>query len=84
MRINLYSQELTDQVEVVANQADDGLGPYGPVFYAARLKLHSPAQLHPDDQSGITFWLPKSAERREQMAKAFEEIARIYRESPAG
>lgn len=84
MRINVYSQELTDQVEHVATQADDGIGPYGPVYHAARLMLHSPASLHADDQSGITFWLPKSSDRREQMAQAFERIAAIFREAPAG
>lgn len=35
-----------------------------------------------DDRSAVTFWLPKSPERREEMAKAFEEIAKIFRNSP--
>lgn len=32
-----------------------------------------------DDRSAITFWLPKSAQRRDEMAGAFEAIARIFR-----
>jgi len=79
MRINIYSQELTDLVEQVTSRP---IGEEDPVFYAARLYLHSAPGLHDDDQSGITFWLPKSPERREAMARAFEEIAGIFRNAP--
>ena len=52
------------------------------------LMLHSSPMLHhppkDDDRSGVTFWLPKSQHRREEMARAFEEIARIFRSTPAG
>jgi hypothetical protein len=30
----------------------------------------------------VTFWLPKSAARREEMAMAFERIADIFRTAP--
>jgi hypothetical protein len=57
------------------------------VYDAAQLVLHSSPMLHhppmDDDRSAITFWLPRSAERRESMAKAFEEIAWIFRNMPA-
>jgi len=79
MRINIYSQELTPQVEHVTDNNIDGMGPH----HAARLMLNSAPELHPDDQSGVTFWLPKSPERRERMAQAFEEIAAIFRNAPA-
>ena len=132
MRINVYSQELTDEVEAIVKESDgravtgvpclpngtpngrpreelpaffvniwkatgrpptlDATNPYLDVrevpivYHAARLILHSSARLHhppaDDDRSAITFWLPKSAERREAMAKAFEAIAKIFRESP--
>lgn len=56
------------------------------VYHAAQLMLHSsPALHHPpfdDDRSAVTFWLPKSTSRREEMARAFEEIARIFRAAP--
>jgi hypothetical protein len=56
------------------------------VYHAAQLVLHSSPLLHhppmDDDRSAVTFWLPRSAERREDVAKAFEEIARIFREAP--
>jgi len=42
--------------------------------------LHHPPK--DDDRSAVTFWLPKSPERREQMAKAFENIAAIFRSTP--
>lgn len=83
MRINVYSQELTGEVIRVEKESNTGI-----VYNAAQLILHSSPMLHhppmDDDRSAITFWLPKSSARREDMAKAFEEIARIFRESPSG
>lgn len=81
MRINVYSQELTDEVSHVEKVSNTGV-----VYHAAQLMLHSSDKLHhppmDDDRSAVTFWLPKSAARRESMAKAFEEMARIFREAP--
>lgn len=81
MRINVYSQELTNEVLMVQKFSNTGV-----VYSAAQLILHSSERLHhppeDDDRSAVTFWLPKSAERRESMAKAFEEMARIFREAP--
>lgn len=81
MRINVYSQELTDEVLLVEKPSNTGI-----TYHAAQLILHSSEKLHhppqDDDRSAITFWLPKSAHRREEMAKAFEEIAAIFRNAP--
>ena len=74
MRINVYSQELTDEVKVVEKTSNTGL-----VYSAVQLMLHSSPMLHhppqDDDRSAVTFWLPKSPGRREALAKAFEEMA---------
>jgi hypothetical protein len=82
MRINVYSQELTDEILVVEKISNTGL-----TYHAAQLILHSSERLHhppeDDDRSAITFWLPKSASRREAMAKAFEGIAEVFRTAPA-
>lgn len=81
MRINVYSQELTDEVIRVEKKSNTDI-----TYHAAQLILHSSTMLHhppaDDDRSAITFWLPKSAHRREAMAKAFEEIAEIFRTAP--
>jgi hypothetical protein len=81
MRINVYSQELTS--EVIALQKDSNTGV---VYHGVQLILHSSPMLHhpplDDDRSAITFWLPKSASRREEMAKAFEQIAKVFRQAP--
>ncbi len=81
MRINVYSQELTDEVLLVEKGSNTGI-----VYHAAQLILHSSERLHhppqDDDRSAVTFWLPKSQERREEMAKAFERIAFIFRNAP--
>lgn len=78
MRINVYSQELTNEVKEIVKQSNTG------TFYrAAQLILHSSDKLHnerdDDDRSAVTFWLPKSANRCEEMAVAFEKIADIFR-----
>lgn len=81
MRINVYSQELTDEVIHVEKESNTGV-----VYHAAQLVLHSSERLHhppeDDDRSAVTFWLPKSQHRREEMAKAFENIAAVFRNAP--
>lgn len=119
MRINVYSQELTSEVQVEEKESNTGL-----IYTGIRLMLHSSKMLHhpgtivnkpcprcngkgehfeanvacaeecadcggtgtqvfeqDDDRSGITFWLPKSEDRREALAKTFEEIARLVRDA---
>lgn len=81
MRINVYSQELTDEVIQVEKRANTGL-----VYHAVQMILHSSDRLHhppdDDDRSAVTFWLPKSASRREALAKAFERMAGMVRLAP--
>lgn len=81
MRINVYSQELTDEVLHIEKESNTGI-----VYHAAQLVLHSSDKLHhppkDDDRSAVTFWLPKSQQRREEMAQAFEQIAAIFRNAP--
>lgn len=78
MRINVYSQELTSEVAEINKESNTGV-----VYHAAQLILHSSPMLHhppeDDDRSAVTFWLPKSQNRREEMAQAFERIADIFR-----
>ena len=74
MRINVYSQELTSEVNTVEKKSNTGL-----VYSAVQLMLHSSPMLHhpphDDDRSAVTFWLPRSKERREELAQAFEDMA---------
>lgn len=81
MRINVYSQELTSEVIHLEKPSNTGT-----VYHAAQLMLHSSERLHhppmDDDRSAVTFWLPKSQTRREEMALAFERIAHIFRNAP--
>lgn len=81
MRINVYSQELTGEIVTLAKVSNTGI-----TYHAAQLILHSSPMLHhpphDDDRSAVTFWLPKSQHRREEMARAFERIAAIFRGSP--
>ncbi len=83
MRINVYSQELTNEIVHLEKKSNTGV-----VYHAAQIVLHSSEYLHhppeDDDRSAVTFWLPKSSYRRESMAKAFERIAEIFRSAGPG
>lgn len=83
MRINVYSQELTSEIQSLAKESDTGVR-----YPAVRLFLHSSGRLHStatdDDRSAITFWLPKSVARRENLALTFEEMARAVRRAAEG
>ena len=81
MRINVYSQELTDEVKVIHKESNTGL-----VYSAVQLMLHSSPMLHhpphDDDRSAVTLWLPKSKERREALARTLEKMAEEVRNAP--
>jgi hypothetical protein len=74
MRINVYSQELTSEVNVIEKVSNTGL-----TYSAVQLMLHSSPMLHhppqDDDRSAVTFWLPKSQLRRKALAEVFREMA---------
>lgn len=56
MRINIYSEELTDEITVVTKTDDKG-----DTFYGVRIMLLSSNALHhsdaDDDRSAVTIWL---------------------------
>lgn len=58
MRINVYAEELTSEVQVIEKTAEDT----GVTFYGIRVFLESPDKLHhtaeDDDRSAITFFVP--------------------------
>jgi hypothetical protein len=78
MRVNVYSQELTNEINLVEKTSNTGL-----VYSAVQIMLHSSVMLHhppaDDDRSAVTFWLPKSPDRREEFARTLEEMARQVR-----
>lgn len=80
MRVNVYSQEITAETCSVEKRSNTGV-----TYSAVMLMLHSSDRLHhpplDDDRSAVTFWLPKSPERRESIAKAFEDLARRVRDA---
>ncbi len=83
MRINVYSQEITSEIQSLSKASDTGIA-----YPAIRLFLHSSSRLHDtatdDDRSAITFWLPKSDTRREALAKTFELMAEAVRRAVPG
>lgn len=80
MRINIYSQEITDEVCSFAKPSNTGV-----VYSAVQFVLHSSPLLHhppaDDDRSAVTFWLPRTTARREALARAFERAAALVREA---
>jgi hypothetical protein len=74
MRINVYSQELTKEVDLVSKTADTGI-----TYYGVRMMLASPDILHhtpeDDDRSAITFWIPNAKSfSREDLAQVFAQM----------
>lgn len=82
MRINVYSQELTNEIVVIEKVSNTGM-----TYSAVQLILHSSDRLHnspeDDDRSAVTFWLPKSDLRREMLAETFERMAVYVRNAPS-
>jgi hypothetical protein len=78
MRVNVYSQELTNEVQVIEKVSNTGL-----VYTAVMLMLHSSEHLHhppkDDDRSAVAIWLPKSPQRREELASTLEDMAHAVR-----
>lgn len=73
MRVNLYSQELTEETSVVETVAKDT----GRRFYGLRVFLVSPETLHApprdDDRSAVTFWLDEDF-TAEQAIELFADL----------
>ncbi len=91
MRINVYSQELLcdspmkfDDMPVMGEKISNT----GIRYSFVQMFLHSSDRLHrspkddDDDRSAITFWLPKSEERRKVLALTFELMAQQIRRAP--
>lgn len=91
MRINVYSQELiTDDDgaqggaiwEIETKESNTGIR-----YSVVRMFLHSSDRLHlppeDDDRSAIAFWLPKSKERREYLARTLREMAEAIEDAPS-
>jgi hypothetical protein len=74
VRINVYSQELTDECHLIEKVSNTGL-----TYSAVQLMLHSSPMLHhppaDDDRSAVTIWLPKSKERREALAATLRKMS---------
>jgi hypothetical protein len=82
MRINVYSQELTKEVELIGKTADTGVR-----YYGARMYLASPDILHhtadDDDRSAITFWLPNARSfTKSDLAAVFRRMADLIESAP--
>lgn len=81
MRVNVYSQEFTSECRLIVKESNTGL-----VYSAVQMMLHSSNKLHhppeDDDRSAVTFWLPKSKERRKELADTFRELANLIGKAP--
>jgi hypothetical protein len=81
-RYNVYSQELTKDIELVSKTADTGIR-----YYGVRMYLASPDILHhtadDDDRSAITFWLPNARSfTKSDLAAVFRRMADLIGLAP--
>jgi hypothetical protein len=82
MRINIYSQELTSETELVSKKSDTGI-----TYYGVRMYLASPDILHhtpeDDDRSAITFWLPNAKSfNKDDLYNVFQDMKMLIYSSP--
>ena len=79
MRMHVYSQELTDEIQVVRKEAE------GRVYRGLRLFLRSPDCLHhtetDDDRSAVTLWVADDGRTfdRFKLADVLEKAALLLR-----
>lgn len=82
MRVNIYSQELTNEVHLIKKVSNTGL-----TYSAVQLMLHSSDRLHhppaDDDRSAVTIWLPKSNLRRAMLSEALRKMSQMVLDAPA-
>lgn len=76
MRINVYSQELTEEVLALSKVSNTGIE-----YKAVQFVLHSSPMLHhppkDDDRSAVTFWLPQSIPGLMRTRCMFEEAMNL-------
>ena len=69
MRINIYSEEITNETELIRKVAN------GNVFYGVRIYLKSPTDLHndpeDDDRNAVTFWFNANEQNRAKSVLAY-------------
>lgn len=82
MRLNVYSQELIlddDNSSIRSIQVVEQVAETGVIYSGVRIYLHSSERLHhredDDDRSAITFWLPKSKDKRRRLGRLFASMA---------
>lgn len=90
MRVNIYAEEMTDQIEIISKEID------GHVFTGLRFYLYLPATVRmspdgqpvnvrgpfihrpgDDDSSAVTFWGKRDL--RDTLKKALMELDRHYK-----
>lgn len=82
MRINVYSQELTQEVELVTKVSENNV-----VHWGVRIYFDGSPRLHdkPDDndKSAITYWLPmRGSFTPEMLGSVFARAAILCRSVP--
>lgn len=82
MRINVYSQELTKEIQLVSKESDTGI-----TYYGVRLFFDGSPRLHhtedDDDRSAITFWIPNGETfTKNDLAKVFWAMGNLVEEAP--
>ena len=80
MRINIYNEELTDEIKVFRRKDDKG-----DIFTGVRLYLQSPESLHnteyDDDRNAITFYVLANPERK-MLVDIFRRMADALESRP--
>jgi len=79
MRVNVYSQEMTREAQVVEKQVHlPGQAGPGRTYYGVRVFLRSAPELHAtpedDDRSAVTFWFDSLGEAERYFERVTHDI----------
>ena len=79
MRVNVYSQEMTREAQVVEKQVHlPGQAGPGRTYYGVRMFLRSAPELHAtpedDDRSAVTFWFDSIGEAERYFERVTHDI----------
>lgn len=88
MRINVYSEEMTDDIELITKEGVIGADGEPTTFHGLRLFLESSDKMHrtphDDDRSAVTFWIHGTADDAGALIDRLERAALLVQEAMFG
>ena len=85
MRLNVYSEEMTDDMELIVKEGVIGADGDLTTFYGLRLFMESSDKMHrtphDDDRSAVTFWIHGTTDDASALIDRLERAALLIQEA---